>query len=220
MGDQYTPSAAALERLPEVTAVIAVGPTAVGKSTLINAAAARCPALHPVLTTTSRAPREGEEDGVDFHFRSREEMEAQMAAGSYVQVAVHPSGDLYATAPEDYATQGLAVMAVMAGVMPVFRALPFKSLRVLFILPPSWEQWQSRLLGHIATPEQREKRLGEARQSLRYALDTPGIGFIVNDDLAQATLDFTQAALGADPVANEFACRDLTATLLKELQNQ
>lgn len=220
MGTDYKPNESVLTKLPEVTLVIAVGPTSVGKTTLMNAAAARCPALHPVLTTTSRAPREGEEDGVDFHFRSKEEMEQHIANGEYVQVAIHPSGDYYATAPSDYSTQGVSIMAAMAGVMPVFSALPFKTVRTLFVLPSSWEQWQGRLVDHKFTPEQREKRLNEARQSLRYAVDTPNLGFIVNDDLAQATLDFTQAALGAAPVANEFACRDLAAGLLKELQNQ
>lgn len=220
MGDSYEPNQSVLTKLPEVTLVTLVGPTAVGKTTLMNAAAARCPALHPVLTTTSRPPREGEENDVDFHFLSREAIEARKLEGGYVQVAIHPTGEYYATAPEDYSEQGVSIMAVMADVMPVFKALPFKTLRTVFVLPSSWEQWQQRLLDHKFTPEQQEKRLSEARRSLRFAVDTPDLAFVVNDDLAQATLEFTQIALGAAPVANQFTSRDLAANLLKELQNQ
>ncbi|HET8671434.1 MAG TPA: hypothetical protein VFM05_12645 [Candidatus Saccharimonadales bacterium] len=220
MGDNYQPNQTVLANLPEVTLLIVVGPTAVGKTTLVNTAVARCPALHPVLTTTSRPARAGEENDIDFHFRSREEIEARKARGEYVQVAVHPSGEYYATAPEDYSVQGVAIMAVMADAMPVFKALPFKNIRTIFVLPASWEQWQQQLKDHQFTPEQREKRLAEARRSLRYAIDTPDLAFVINDDIIQSSLEFTQIALGAAPAANEFACRDLAATLLKELQNR
>ncbi|MEK7152789.1 MAG: hypothetical protein AAB834_02485, partial [Patescibacteria group bacterium] len=126
----------------------------------------------------------------------------------------------YATASEDYAAEGVAVMAILADAMPTFTSLPFKVVRPIFMLPPSWDAWKRRLADRHFDTEQYEKRLVEAGQSLRYAIDTPELSFMIADDLAQATLEFTQAALGADPVANQFACRDLAATLLKELQNR
>jgi guanylate kinase len=217
----YQPNQAVLTKLPRITFVAVVGPTAVGKTTLLNAAAARCPAIHQVISTTTRQPRPNEKDGEDFHFRSQQEMETRIAAGEYV-LAVSPSsnGDYYASAPEDYADEGIAAMAVMADVVPAFRTLPFKVVRTIFVLPPSWEIWQQRIAEHNFSPEALEKRMQEAGRSLRFAIDDQNLIFVINDDLAQSTLDFTQAALGAESYTNQFTSRDLAAQLLKELQNR
>lgn len=221
MGEDYKPSEAVLNHLPQVIFVAVIGPTAVGKTTLMNAAAARCPALHPVVSSTSRSARNGEEDGVDMHFCSADDMARRITAGEYVQVVPSSKiGALYATAPEDYSTDGVAMMPVMADAMPAFKALPFKAVRSIYVLPPSWEVWQQRITEHGFTPDELEHRLVEAGRSLRYALEDPDIIFVVNDDLAQATLDFTQAALGASGAANPYTSRDLVAQLLKQLQNR
>ncbi|HSD56139.1 MAG TPA: hypothetical protein VLA92_03215 [Candidatus Saccharimonadales bacterium] len=221
MGEAYQPSESVLTKLPQVTFVAVVGPTAAGKTTLLNAAAARCHALHPVVATTTRQPREGERDGEDFHFCSLEEMQQRTQAGEYVQVVpANLNGEMYASAPEDYTTEGIALMAVISDVVPAFRKLPFKAVRTIFVLPPSWDVWQRRIIEHGFTPEVLEKRMIEAGRSLRFALDDQSVIFIVNDDLAQSTLDFTQAALGAESYTNQFTSRDLAAQLLKELQNR
>ncbi|MEK7152481.1 MAG: hypothetical protein AAB834_00910, partial [Patescibacteria group bacterium] len=97
VGSDYEPNEAVLTKLPQVTLVAVIGPAAVGKTTLMNAAAARCPALHPVLTTTSRGLRNGEKNDIDAHFRSRKEMKQRIAEHAYVQVSPDVLGDLYAT---------------------------------------------------------------------------------------------------------------------------
>jgi guanylate kinase len=130
------------------------------------------------------------------------------------------NGELYATAPEDYSTEGIAVMPVVADAMPVFKGLPFKAMRTIYILPPSWEAWQQRIVSHGFAPDEMEGRMLEAGRSLRYAIDAEDLIFVVNEDMAQATLDFTQAALGASTAANPYTSRDLAAQLLKELQNR
>jgi guanylate kinase len=221
VNENYLPNKSVLDNLSQVTFVAVVGPTAVGKTTLMNAAAARCPALHPVLTTTTRMLREDEENDVDIHYRTPEEMKQRIAAGEYVQVAPSSlNGETYATAPEDYSTEGIAIMPVFADVVASFKALPFKAVRTVFVLPPSWEIWQERIVAHRFPAEAFEKRMVEAGRSLRYALDAQDLIFVVNDDLAQSTLDFTQAALGAASAANPYKSRDLAAKLLKELQNR
>jgi guanylate kinase len=123
-------------------------------------------------------------------------MEARIAKGEYVQVAPSILGELYATAPEGYATEGVSVMAVLAEAMPLFRALPFKSIGSIFVVPPDWETWQHRLEHHGFTPEQRKKRLSEARRSLQFALEDGATQLILNKDVAQATDDFVTLALG------------------------
>ena len=192
----YQPAPHVLDRLKQVNFAAVIGPTAVGKSTLINAAIQREPSIHLVLNNTTRAPRLGERDGIDYLFKSREAMEARIAKGEYVQVAPSVLGELYATAPEGYSTEGVAVMAVLGEAMPVFRSLPFQSIRSLFVLPPNWETWQQRLRLHGFKPEQKAKRLAEAERSLQFALDDSETKLIINEDLDTATDDFITLALG------------------------
>ena len=221
MGTDYQPNDAALAKLPQVTLVAVIGPTGVGKTTLINAASARCPALHQVISTTSRTPRPDETNDVDMHFRNREEMLARAQSKDYVTLVTNVTGELYATAPEDYSTEGIAIMPTLADAMPIFTTLPFKAVRSIFVLPPSWDIWRQRIAGHGFSDEEFEKRMQEASRSLRYAIDSAeNLVYVVNDDVAQATLDFTQAALGASAAANQYKSHDLAVTLLKELQNR
>ena len=114
----YTPRPEVLRRLSSVHFVAVIGPTAVGKTTLMDRVIAADPSVHMVLTTTSRPPRPGEQNGIDYHFRTKTAMQQQIAAGEFVQVAPSVLGDLYATLPEEYATTGIAVMAVIADALP------------------------------------------------------------------------------------------------------
>lgn len=214
----YQPATDVLERLRQVDFVAVVGPTAVGKSTLIARARALSPQLHEVMNNTSRAPRPGEQDGVDFNFKTREEMQIEMARHRYAQVMVHPSGDLYATRGEDYPTEGVALLPVLASVIPVFRGLPFKRIRVVYVLPPSFGIWMQRLESRQLDGEQRTKRLAEAQQSLAFAVADTAAFFIINDDLEMATIQFSDLVLG-DVVdeASQRAGRVLAKELLAHI---
>lgn len=192
----YQPAPHVIDRLKQVRFVAVIGPTAVGKSTLIKAALEREPSIHLVLNNTTRPPRPGEREGIDYLFKTRPEMEARITKGEYVQVAPSVLGDLYATAPEGYSTDGVSVMAVLAEAMPMFRALPFQSLASVFVIPPDWETWQHRLAQHGFTPEQRAKRLAEAERSLQFALDDPDVQIIIDRDIDTAADDFVRLVLG------------------------
>lgn len=192
----YRPAMDVLDRLADVDFVAVVAPTAAGKTSLIKAAINKEPVLHKVLNNTSRAPRPGEHKGVDFRFLPKQAMLDRISKGEYVQVAPTVFGDIYATAPEDYATDGVAVLEVLAAAVPVFRSLPFRSMRTIYIAPPGWEEWQRRVKAHGFTSEQLDKRMAEAKKSLKFALDDKQTGFIVNDDLDQAARDFATLALG------------------------
>jgi guanylate kinase len=80
--------------------------------------------------------------------------------------------------------------------MPVFRALPFKTVRSVFILPPDWETWQQRIIQHQFNTDKLMQRLVEGKRSLQYALDDIDTQFVVNGDLATAVGDFITLALG------------------------
>jgi len=216
----YRPRPDVLARLRRVSLVAVVGPTAVGKSTLIAAAMRREPSIHLVRNNTSRAPRPGEQDGADYAFRTREDMLAGIARGDFVQVAPSVFGDIYATAPDGYTADGVAAMAVLADAMPTFRALPFKHVASVFVLPPDFRSWQARM--HGFTPEQLTRRLAEAERSLQFALGESQTRFVINGDLERATGDFISLALGrplnARQQADQLAARSLTQELLDQVR--
>lgn len=171
-----------------------VGPAAAGKTTVIHAAVERDPELRPVLNNTSRPPRPDERDGVDYRFQTLTAMRQGMAAGTYVQVAPNVFGALYATAAEDYATTGVALLPVLAEAVPEFRALPFRTLRVVYVLPPGSRIWWNRLVGRGWDQSTLAKRLAEARRSLRFARDEADTLFVINEDLATSVADFVTLA--------------------------
>lgn len=220
----YSPAPGVLERLKSVTLVAVIGPTAVGKSTLINAAIARDPHIHLVLNNTSRDPRPGERDGIDYIFRKREDMLADMKKGLYVQVAPSVFGDLYATAADGYAIDGVAVMAILADAMPDFRALPFKKVRSIFVLPPDYASWEARIMQHGFSPERLKGRLIEAERSLVYAVEDKEIRFVINESLNVACEDFVTLACGdalsTRQQADQSRAREIVRNLLEKLRDR
>lgn len=195
-GKHYKPAPQVLERLKQVDFVAVIAPTATGKSVTISEASKWYPDIHQVPDITSRAPRPGEKDGEDYLFRSREEMEARIARGEYVQVAPNLFGYLYATEPDGYSTEGIAVLPILAEAVPVFRALPFKSMKVICMTPPSWDIWQERLKSHSFTLDQLKSRIHEAIDSLHFGLNDKESLYIVNDSMQLAAEDFATLALG------------------------
>jgi len=63
------------------------GPSGAGKSTIIDAASAEIGEFYFSVSTTTREPREGEVDGVDYYFVSKEEFEADIKKGNFLEYA-------------------------------------------------------------------------------------------------------------------------------------
>ena len=81
------------------------GPSAVGKTTVAQRLLAECPNLIRMVTCTTRAPREGEVDGVDYHFLSDEEFCQRIEAGEFLehaQVYQHLYGTLKSSVTEAF----------------------------------------------------------------------------------------------------------------------
>lgn len=212
-GRAYTPNSDVLQKISRVNFVAVVGPTAAGKSTLIQQAVSKEPRLHLVVASTSRAPRPGEQAGQEFHFCSRPQMQQRISHGQYVQVAPSLFGDLYATAPEDYTANGTCVMPVLAAAVDNFRALPFKQVRVLYVIPPSWEVWQHRAQGRNAL----DARMREAQSSLQFALHDKNTQLIINNDIAVASKDLITLALGKPMTARMHADQTAGRQLIRQL---
>jgi guanylate kinase len=188
-----------------------IGPSGVGKSTLIEHLG-----FSFVPTDTTREPRPGEKDGVDMNFRKDyDQLTADIKAGRFVQMAIFANGELYATKDTSYPMSGIATMPVMADVIPIFRGLGFKETISVFVAPPSYEEWMSRLKKHPVTPEQLKKRLAEARRSLIFALSDNQMHFVLNDNLDEAVRQTRDLVDGTVDEPREATARQAAKEMLE-----
>jgi guanylate kinase len=218
----YRPAPDVLDHLKQIDFVAVVGPTAAGKTTLIKEAAAANPVLHMLVSGVSREQRPDEQNDVDYHFGAKGDMEARAKKGEYVTVVPGVSGDLYTTAPEDYPAGKTVLMAMLADVAPLFRSLPYRHFRTIFVVPPDYETWSARLSQHSFTAEQLKRRLAEAERSLQFALEDTETCFVINNALGAATQDFITLAL-RKPLsprlqADQSRARDAVRNLLEQLR--
>jgi guanylate kinase len=178
----YKPASDVLSHINNLSLLMVVGPSGVGKTSLINRLDRKY-----IIADNTRSPRPDEKEGVDYYFRQDyDQIVEQMKNGRFVQVAVDSGGDLKATRDMAYPESGTAVMAVVADVIPIFRNLGFKETISVFVTPPSYEEWMQRLNAHDLSSEQQMLRLSEAARSLEFALGDKEMHFILNDDLESA----------------------------------
>ena len=76
--------------------VIVSGPSGVGKGTVLKELLARNPRIFPSVSATTRSPREGEKEGINYYFLSKGEFEAKIARGEMLEYASY-SGNYYGT---------------------------------------------------------------------------------------------------------------------------
>jgi guanylate kinase len=175
-------------RLPGVARVFVItGPSGVGKGTLIRALMEREPSLELSVSATTRAPRPGEREGVDYHFLSREEFDRRVAAGEFVEHADY-AGRSYGTLRselEQRLADGVPVVLEIEvqGARQVRAAMP-EAVQV-FIAPPSLDALRTRLIGRgTDDAEEVERRLAVAEEEL--AAQPEFAHVVVNDRLEDA----------------------------------
>ncbi len=164
------------------------GPSGVGKGTLIRGLRERLPQLALSVSATTRTPRPGEQDGVDYHFLSRERFDELVGADQFVEHADY-AGRRYGTLRselEERVRQGVPVVLEIEvqGARQVRAAMP--GAVQVFISPPSLEVLRERLLGRgTDDPQEVQRRLAVAEQEL--AAQPEFAHVVVNDDLQRAT---------------------------------
>src|SRR5437868_14873135 len=84
--------------------IVISGPSGAGKSTLLKELLSRCKRLVPSVSATTRAPRQGEVNGQDYHFLSKAEFDGRRQAGEFLECAeVFGGGDWYGTLKDEVA---------------------------------------------------------------------------------------------------------------------
>ena len=128
---------------------VITGPSGVGKGTLISRLLQRVPDLELSVSATTRAPREGEVDGRDYHFLSSEEFDRQIRDEDFLEFATY-SGNRYGTLRSEVerrlsAGRSVVLEIEVQGARQV-RAAMRESVQV-FIAPPDPAVLRQRLLG-------------------------------------------------------------------------
>lgn len=199
----YRPNTKLRSAMAKIKVLATVGPTATGKTTLMKALAADDPNFRLILDETSRKPRAGEKQGVDFLFRGRDEIIEDAKNGDLIQVAIGPNGDLYCTRLEGYPENGTGLLPLVPAAVAEFRKLPFGSFKAAFIVPRTYNQWHGWLTKQAKdsqwSDEQLNSRLQEARKSFEFALSDRHIRFVLNDVTSSAAKRLLQVAHGEPP---------------------
>ncbi len=174
--------------------LVVTGPSGVGKGTLISALRRRHPELGLSVSATTRPPRPGEEDGVDYHFLTETDFERRLGLGEFVEHATY-AGHRYGTlrAELERRTRGGAPVVLeieLQGARQIREAMPQAVL--VFIAPPSIETLRERLRARGADDDAVvARRLQIATTELAARDEFPIV--VVNDDLDRAIDDLDAA---------------------------
>ena len=170
--------------------IVVSAPSGCGKGTLL-AEILKDNDYYYSVSATTRSPREGEVDGVNFHFATREEFEDLIKSDGMLEYAQY-CGNYYGTPKKEVEkklSEGKNVILEIEvqGAMQVKEIAPEGVF--VFILPPSVSELKKRLLKR-GTEEISviEKRVSEAVGEIKYAEKYDYV--IVNDDLSKAVDDF------------------------------
>jgi len=166
---------------------IVSAPSGTGKTTLVERLVERTPRLRMSRSYTSRAAREGEADGVDYNFVTRERFASMAAAGEFLEWA-DVFGNLYGTAAGD--TERL--LAAGDDVVLVIDVQGARQVRdrgveasTIFVMPPSHDVLERRLRGRSKDSEAAiQRRLQVAREEVAAFRDYDFV--VINDELATA----------------------------------
>ena len=177
--------------------IVMSAPSGCGKSTLIDMLLQEYNDIVYSISCTTRAPRGEEEDGLDYHFKTKERFEELIRENAFIEYAkVHDNyyGTLKAPIEEVLAEGNSMILDIdvqgAAKVRDYVRALPNNDpLKIgyvdIFILPPDMEELRRRLVGRgTDAPDVIERRLANAEGEIARADEY--MFKVTNDDLGHA----------------------------------
>lgn len=186
--------------------IILSGPSGAGKDTLIDLWTASNPQVKRAITATTRAPRQGEVNGVDYHFYSMEEMESKIANNELLE-HMNVFGNIYGTpksSVDDVCNSGF-IPVIRIDVQGAIELIPkMPEATSVFILPPSLFELRARIeKRQTETPEKIEERMDTAIAEIMcsYFYDNQ----VVNDNLEEALQDLNFIIRGGERISTSLA---------------
>lgn len=159
------------KKQPQGTLFVISGPSGVGKGTVVRQIVETSPNLVVSVSTTTRPPREGEQNGIDYDFVSKEKFLEMIDHQSFLEYALVFSGEYYGT-PKAFIEKQIAngqdvILEIdVQGAALVKKNWDNPSVHI-FILPPSQRELESRLKDRATeTAKAIEERLIKARQEV------------------------------------------------------
>lgn len=189
----YHYSDTARQILADTKLVLLVGATASGRNTTIRELL-KSGHYHFIISDTTRAPRENngvmEQHGVEYFFRSEEEMLEEIKRGEFLEAEVihgrQVSGISMRELERAMQEQCIAITDIDIGGIQNVVALKPDTIAIL-MLPPSFETWQQRIVGRgTMSPEVYQSRLETAVRIFEAAQHNPHLHIVINDDVKAA----------------------------------
>ncbi|MCQ4143747.1 guanylate kinase [Vogesella sp. AC12] len=195
------------------TIFIVVAPSGAGKTSLVSALLQAEPSVELSVSYTTRAPRQGEENGKHYHFSDRATFENMIATGDFLEYA-EVYGNYYGTSKRWLRERLAAGRDILLeidwqGARQVREVFP--DAVSVFILPPSIAVLEARLRGRATDSEEViARRLSEARAEIDQVAEYDYL--IVNDDFEQARLDLI-SVIRSQRLRSERQCRHHQAAI-------
>lgn len=194
-------------------------PSGTGKTTLVERLVHTTPALRMSRSYTSRAARANERDGVDYHFISRDQFQASIAASAFLEWA-DVFGNLYGTS----ATDTEAILANGEDLVLVIDVQGARQVRsrgientAIFVLPPSASVLEQRLRGRSQdSDEQIRRRLSVA---CREVADVAEYDYVVVNDEVEPSVGRLRAIIEAER-ARASRMREVTADIVRTFRKE
>ena len=163
------------------------GPSGVGKGTILSKVREDHPDSKSSVSVTTRSPREGEEEGVAYFFRTKDQFRQMLGDGEIIEYDEYV-GNFYGTpaAPlKKMSGEGSDVLLDLTIAGSLALKEKFEEAVTIFILPPSYEELESRLKGRgTETEDVIARRLAEAKGEILRANEFDYV--VVNDDVDKA----------------------------------
>ncbi len=193
-------------------------PSGAGKTSLVRALLATNPQISLSVSYTTRKPREGEVDGVSYHFVSQDTFLEMSGRGEFLESA-EVYGNFYGTSQswitqENAKDRDILLEIDWQGAAQVRRLFP--SCISIFILPPSLGELEKRLKGRgTDSAEVIARRMAAVREDVAHVSEFDYV--IINDDLNEALREFNAIVLAARLRGPSQLARH--QTLINQLQN-
>ena len=189
----YQPSRQSLLTLSQVELVLLVAPTSSGRNTVIRELM-KTGDYYFIVSDTTRNPRSNdgvmEKDGVEYWFRSEEEVLADIKDGKYLEAAVIHNQQVSGISVRELekAKEAEKIAITDAEIAGADSAIMRKAdTLVIFLLPPNFDEWQRRITsrGEMNSTEYKNRMISAAKE-LSAALDRDYYKFVINDSVQNA----------------------------------